>query len=379
MPATMSRPIELGLNAFGDVPTDRDGRVISDAEAVRVMIDEAVRAERVGLDVFSIGEHYRPEQVDSASTVALGTIAGRTERIRVGTAVAVLSTQDPVRLYHQYATLDAASSGRASLVLGRASSTESFPLFGFSMEDYDQLFEENLALFLQLLGSEAVSWSGISRPALDRYQPRPRLAPGAAAPWIGIGGSPQSVLRAARHGLPLMMAVIGGAIERFAGHSRYYRDASAQLGHEPGPVGLHSIGHIAATDAQAVDTFWPIYRDRMATMARERGFARPDRAHYLAEVEHGALFVGSPETVARKIRGAAETLGLSRFDMKYDTYGTSVPDRAQTVELFGAAVKPLLQDVRAPVGGGAAPPERADDPRDGLDAVSRYHRARGAR
>ena len=379
MPAAASRPIELGLNAFGDVPIDRDGRLVSDAEAVRVMIDEAVRAERVGLDVFSIGEHYRPEQVDSASTVALGAIAGRTERIRVGTAVAVLSTQDPVRLYHQYATLDAASSGRASLVLGRASSTESFPLFGFGMEDYDQLFEENLALFLELLRGEAVSWSGLSRPALDRYQPRPRLAPGAAAPWIGIGGSPQSVLRAARHGLPLMMAVIGGAIERFAAHSQYYRDASTQLGREPGPVGLHSIGHIATTDAEAVDTFWPVYRDRMATMARERGFNSPDRTHYLAEVEHGALFVGSPETVARKILAAAETLGLSRFDMKYDTYGTSVPDRAQTVELLGTAVRPLLEDARAPVGAGPPAPDRVADPREGLDAVSRYHRSRGAR
>ena len=379
MPTTAAHPIQLGLNAFGDVPVDGDGRLVSDAEAVRVMVEEAVRAERVGLDVFSIGEHYRPEQVDSASTVALGAIAGRTERIRVGTAVAVLSTQDPVRLYHQFATLDAASSGRASLVLGRASSTESFPLFGFSMEDYDQLFEENLELFLALLDGGAVTWSGLSRPALDGYRPRPRLAPGSAAPWIGIGGSPQSVLRAARHGLPLMMAVIGGAIERFAGHSQYYRDASAQLGHEPGPIGLHSIGHIAATDAEAVDTFWPVYRDRMATMARERGFPRPDRAHYLAEVEHGALFVGSPETVARKILGAAETLGLSRFDMKYDTYGTSVRDRAQTVELLGAAVGPLLVDARAPVAAGAPAPDRVADPRDGLDAVSRHRRAHGTR
>lgn len=365
MPTTMARPIELGLNAFGEIPTGRDGRLVSDAQAVRVMIDEAVRAERVGLDVFSIGEHYRPEHVDSASMVALGAIAGRTERIRVGTAVAVLSTQDPVRLYHQYATLDAVSSGRASLVLGRASSTESFPLFGFGMEDYDQLFEENLELFLELLRGEAVSWSGISRPALDRYQPRPRLALGAAAPWIGIGGSPQSVLRAARHGLPLMMAVIGGAIERFAGHAAYYRDASAQLGHEPGPIGLHSIGHLAPTDAEAVDTFWPIYRDRMAAMARERGFAQPDRAHYLVEVEHGALFVGSPESVARKILAATQTLGLSRFDMKYDAYGMSVPDRAQTVELLGTAVKPLLEEARTGVQGGASASGGADDPRDG--------------
>lgn len=340
--------IDIGLNAFGELPIGRDGRDVSDAEAVRVMIAEAMRAERVGLDVFSIGEHYRPEQVDTAPMVALAAIAGGTERLRVGTAVAVLSTQDPVRLYHQFATLDAASSGRATLVLGRASSPESFPLFGFSMQHYDQLFEENLDLLLALLRGEQVSWSGISRAALDHYPPRPRLAAGAAKPWIGIGGSPESVARAARHGLPLMIAVIGGAVERFAAHTQYYRQLSAELGHEPEAVGLHSIGHVAATDAEAADTFWPIYRNRMETMARERGFSRPDRSHYQREIETGALFVGSPDTVARKVVESTLTLGLSRFDLKYDTLGTSVRDRTQTVDLLGTAVKPLIASLLKP-------------------------------
>lgn len=340
------RSIEFGLNAFGDLPTDSGGHTVGDAETVRLMIDEAVRAERVGLDVFSIGEHYRPEQVDTAPLVALAAAAGRTERLQIGTAVAVLSTQDPVRLYHQYATLDAASSGRARLVLGRASAVESFPLFGFAMEQYDQLFEENLDLFLKLLQGRPVTWSGIARAPLTGYEPRPRLAPGAAKPWIGIGGSPQSVVRAAHHELPLMIAIIGGLIERFEGHARLYRELFEREGRTPGPVGLHSIGHIAETDHEAADTFWPIYRDRWRTLARERGFAEPTRPRYQQEVETGALFVGSPETVARKIVDADRSLGLSRFDLKYDTLGTSVTDRAQTIELLGTAVKPLVAELR---------------------------------
>jgi probable LLM family oxidoreductase len=340
------RTLELGLNSFGEVATDA-GRVLGGAETVRLLVEEARLAESVGLDVFSIGEHYREGHVDTAPAVLLAAIATATERIRLGTSVTVLSTNDPVRLYQQFATLDAVSNGRAQLVLGRASATESFELFGHDLSDYERLFEEKLELFMRLQREETVSWSGTTRTPLVGQRLGPRMAPGGVPTWIGVGGSPDSVLRAARYGLPLMLAIIGGRPQRFSGHVELYHRAFDQLGTPVQPVGQHSLGLIADTDEEAVETWWRYWQPVMSALADERGFRRPTRESYDAEVDQGALFVGSAETVARKIASVAGDLRLSRFDLKYDIMHLPREVRARSIELFGREVAPRVRELLA--------------------------------
>jgi probable LLM family oxidoreductase len=332
---------ELGLNSFGDVPTD-DGRVLSDAETLRLLVEEAQLADSVGLDVFSVGEHYREGFVDSATPVLLAAIATATERIRLGTSVTVLSTNDPVRLYNEFSTLDAVSNGRAQMVLGRASATESFPLFGYDLADYEELFEEKLELFMMLQREQPVTWSGTVRAPLVNQRLHPQMRPGGIPTWIGVGGSPNSVIRAARYGLPLMLAIIGGQPERFAGHVDLYFRALAQFGQPVQPVGQHSLGLVAGTDDEAADTWWQSWKPVVETLGKERGFYAPTRERYDAELATGALFVGSPETVAQKIATVARTLRLSRFDLKYDVGMLPREARAQTIELLGREVRPRV-------------------------------------
>jgi probable LLM family oxidoreductase len=332
---------ELGLNSFGDVPTD-DGRVLSDAETLRLLVEEAQLADSVGLDVFSVGEHYREGFVDSATPVLLAAIATATERIRLGTSVTVLSTNDPVRLYNEFSTLDAVSNGRAQMVLGRASATESFPLFGYDLADYEELFEEKLELFMMLQREQPVTWSGTVRAPLVNQRLHPQMRPGGIPTWIGVGGSPNSVIRAARYGLPLMLAIIGGQPERFAGHVDLYFRALEQFGQPVQPVGQHSLGLVADTDDEAADTWWQSWKPVVETLGKERGFYAPTRERYDAELATGALFVGSPETVAQKIATVARTLRLSRFDLKYDVGMLPREARAQTIELLGREVRPRV-------------------------------------
>jgi probable LLM family oxidoreductase len=343
-------PFELGLNSFGDVPT-HDGRVLSDAETLRLLVKEAKLAESVGLDVFSVGEHYREGFVDSATPVLLAAIATATERIRLGTSVTVLSTNDPVRIYNEFSTLDAVSNGRAQLVLGRASATESFPLFGYNLADYEELFEEKLELFMKLQREEFVTWSGTTRAPLVNQTLHPRMQPGGIPTWIGVGGSPNSVIRAARYGLPLMLAIIGGQPERFAGHVDLYFRALEQFGLPAQPVGQHSLGLIAETDEEAADMWWTYWKPVVETLGKERGFYAPTRQRYDAELSTGALFVGSPETVAQKIAGVSRSLHLSRFDLKYDISGLPVEARTRTIELLGNEVRPRVVELleREPV------------------------------
>jgi probable LLM family oxidoreductase len=335
---------ELGLNSFGEVATDGD-RVLSDAETVRLIVEEARLAESVGLDVYSVGEHYRPGHNDSATPVLLAAIAAATERIRLGTSVTVLSTNDPVRLYHEFSTLDAVSNGRAQLVLGRASATESFPLFGYDLADYEQLFEEKLDLFMRLQREDRVTWSGTVRSPLVNQRLHPQMRPGGIPTWIGVGGSPNSVVRAARYGLPLMLAIIGGHPQRFAGHVELYLRALEQFGHPALPIGQHSLGLVADTDEEAVETWWRYWQPVVTALARERGFYAPTRERYEAEIDHGALFVGSPETVAQKIATVARDLRLSRFDLKYDVMHLPRRARARTIELLGREVAPRVREL----------------------------------
>jgi probable LLM family oxidoreductase len=343
--ATNDKEIEFGLDSFGEVSVDPSGRLLSDAETVRLMIDEAVLAESAGIDSYNIGEHYRHQHVDSAGHVILAAIAGRTEHIRLGTAVTVLSTQDPVRLYAEFATLDAASNGRAQLIVGRASSTESFPLFGFDLDDYDTLFEEKLDLFTRLLRDQPVTWSGTVRSALTGQQVHPAIAPGSLPTWVGVGGSPQSVVRAARHGLPLMLAVIGGRPSRFAAHVDLYHRALEQFGHPSLPVGMHALGLVARTDEEARSAYWPHWQEVMHMVSKERGFAPPTAQQYAAEIAGGALFVGSPETVAAKIVDSVHALGLGRFDLKYDIGRLPLEQRATSIELYGREVIPRVREL----------------------------------
>ncbi|MDX2703802.1 LLM class flavin-dependent oxidoreductase [Streptomyces sp. PA03-6a] len=335
---------ELGLNSFGEIATD-DGRVLGDAETVRLLVEEAALADAAGLDVFSVGEHYRAGHMDTATPVLLSAMATATERIKLGTSVTVLSTNDPVRLYHAFSTLDAVSDGRAQLVLGRASVTESFALFGHDMADYDRLFDEKLELFMRLQQEETVTWSGTVRSPLTDQHLRPRMRKGGIPTWIGVGGSPNSTIRAARYGLPLMLAIIGGRPQRFAGHVDLYQRALQQYGHPAQPIGQHSLGLVADTDEEAVETWWRYWEPVVAAISEERGFYKPSYERYRAELVDGALFVGSPGTVARKIARVARDLHLDRFDLKYDIMHLPRQARARTIELLGREVAPMVREL----------------------------------
>ncbi|WP_320668714.1 LLM class flavin-dependent oxidoreductase [Patulibacter defluvii] len=343
----MNDDFELGLDSFGELATADDGRVLSDAETLRLIVAEAQLAEAVGLDVFNVGEHYREGNNDSATPVLLAAIASATERIALGTSVTVLSTNDPVRQYHEFSTLDAVSNGRAQIVLGRASATDSFPLFGYDLADYEQLFEEKLELFMRLQREPSVTWSGSVRAPLVEQRLHPRMPAGGIPTWIGVGGSPESVVRAARYGLPLMLAIIGGQPQRFAGHVELYHRALEQFDQPLQPVGQHSLGLVADSDEEARETWWPYWRQVVERLSRERGFYPPTRERYEREVETGALFVGSPETVARKIATVARDLRLSRFDLKYDVLELPVAARARTIELLGREVAPRVRELLA--------------------------------
>lgn len=336
--------IELGIDTFGDVTVDANGTAVPQPQVIRDVVEEAVVADQVGLDFFGLGEHHREDFAVSAPDVVLATIAGRTERIRLGSAVTVLSSDDPVRVYQRFATLDALSGGRAEVILGRGSFTESFPLFGYELRDYEVLFEEKLDLFTQLLREEPVTWSGTTRAALDGQRVFPTTGSGLRT-WVGVGGSPESVVRTARHGLPLMLAIIGGDPLRFAPFADLYRRALDELGRPPLPIGIHSPGHVAETDEQARDELWPHYREMHARIGRERGWPAMTRAQFdLAAGPEGALAVGSPQTVADKVVRAVTGLGASRYDLKYSA-GT-LPHHAmlRSIELYGTEVAPLVRE-----------------------------------
>jgi probable LLM family oxidoreductase len=342
-----AREFEFGLDTFIPVTVDESGRPVGGDQVIRNTIEEAVLAESVGIDSFNIGEHYRPEFMDSAGHVVLAAIASRTERIRLGTSVTVLSTQDPVRLYTHFATLDAVSNGRAQLVVGRGSLTESFPLFGFDLADYEPLFEEKLDLLMRLLRDQPVTWSGDSRSPLGNQVVSPPIREGHIPTWVGVGGSPQSVIRAARFGLPLMLAIIGGDPKRFAPYVDLYKRALEQQGQPALPIGLHSLGFVAPTDEEAMDIQWPYWKEQFEWAARERGWRQPTLDQFQAEVAHGSMYVGSPETVANRIAAVIRTLGLSRFDLLYGVGRVPHEQRMATVELYGREVIPRVRELLA--------------------------------
>jgi len=336
----------FGLDTFGDRNGDDAGLPLSHAQTIRNVIEEGVFAEQVGVDFFGIGEHHTDFFPMPAGDVVLAAIAARTEKIRLGSAVTVLSSDDPVRVFQRYSTLHAISGGRAEVILGRGSSIESFPLFGYDLADYEQLFEEKSALFAELLKGGPVTWAGKTRAPLLNQDVVPHTESGPFPAWIGVGGNPESVVRAARLGFSLMLAIIGGRPARFAAYSQLFRRALDKFGHPALPVGVHSPGHVAATDAQAKAEFWPRWRDMITQVAAERGFAIPTEKSFDWDTgPDGSLYVGSPETVARKIAANLRVLEATRFDLKYGMPGFTHDQLMTNIELYGRQVVPRVREL----------------------------------
>lgn len=336
---------EFGLDTFGDVTRDAAGVEKSQAQVLRDVVDEAVLAEQVGLDGFGVGEHHRPDFAVSAPEVMLAAIAARTSRMWLGSAVTVLSTDDPVRVFQRFSTLNAISRGRAEVILGRGSFTESYPLFGYDMSNYERLFEEKLDVFARLLEGGPVTWRGATRSALENQIVYPPIENGTLRAWVGVGGSPESVVRAARYGLPLTLAIIGGNPLRFRPYVDLYQEALTKFGFDARPIAVHSPGHVARTDQEAKDELWPHYEAMMNRIGRERGWPPTSRTHFEHEAgPTGALCVGSPETVAAKIITTVRTLGLSRFDLKYSSGTLSHEKMMASIALIGREVAPRVRD-----------------------------------
>ena len=344
----MEQHVELGLDTFGDVSDGPDGVLRSHGQVIRDVVAEGVLADQVGLDFFGVGEHHRVDFAVTAPEVVLAAVAARTERIRLGSAVTVLSSDDPVRVYERFATLDAISNGRAEVILGRGSFIESFPLFGYDLDQYEVLFEEKLELFVKLIREQPVTWSGTTRAALREQHVFPTTESGTLTTWVGVGGSPQSIVRAATHQLPLTLAIIGGDPRRFVPFADLYRATLDELGAPPLPIAVHSPGFIADTDEQARNELWPYYREFRNKLGAERGWGPAGRSEFAREAgPSGSLYVGSPDTVARKIASTVSALGAARFDLKYTAGRAPHALSMRTIELFGTKVAPLVQELLA--------------------------------
>jgi probable LLM family oxidoreductase len=339
-------PLEFGIDTFGDRTSDDDGRLQTHAQTIRDVVEQGVLADQVGIDFIGIGEHHTDDFPLSAADVVLAGIAARTNRLRVGSAVTVLSSDDPVRVFQRFSTLNAISGGRAEVILGRGSSIDSFPLFGYDLADYEDLFEEKTNLFAELRKGGLVSWQGKTRAPLSDQDVVPHTESGPFPAWIGVGGSPQSVIRAAHYGFSLMLAIIGGNPARFAPFSQLFHQALKEFGRDPLPIGVHSPGHVAATDEQARDEFWPHYLETLRRYSKIRGFAIPTQDSFLHEVgPQGALYVGSPETVAQKIAANLPALGANRFDLKYGMPGLAQRAMLTNIELYGTQVIPRVREL----------------------------------
>lgn len=339
--------IEFGIDTFGDVPSGPSGELVTQAQAIRATVQEAVVADQAGVDVIAVGEHHRPEYAISSPETVLAGIATATENIRLSSGVTVLSSDDPVRVFQRFATVDALSNGRAEVMLGRGSFTESFPLFGYDMADYEVLFEEKINLFHELLSEKPVTWNGTQRAPLQDVEVFPKTESGRLKTWVGVGGSPQSVIRTAHYGFRMMLAVIGGSPERFAPYVDLYRRANDQFGHETLPVGLHSPGFVADTDEQARELMFDAYKEQRDRIGASRGWSPMSRSEFEHEAAEGSLYIGSPETVARKIAATLRSLDIGRFDLIYSGGAVDAGARLRAVELYGTKVIPMVRDMLA--------------------------------
>ncbi len=334
--------MQIGVDSF--VATANPA---GDARRVRELLEEIELADQVGLDVFGLGEHHRPDYLSSSPAVLLAAAAARTKRIRLASAVTVLSSDDPVRVFQQFATVDLISEGRAEIIVGRGSFIESYPLFGYDLDDYDELAAEKLDLLLTLRDQVRVHWTGRHRAALTGQGVYPRPVQNPLPVWIGVGGTPQSVIRAGRLGLPLMVAIIGGETAQFRRLVDLYWQAAAEAGHDRSTlkVGIHHIGFIADSTPGALDTFWPAYRETFGKLGKERGWAPPTRSHFDAQCgPRGALLVGDPESVAAKILSDHDALGgFSRMTVLIDNAVLTHAEIMRAIELLGTRVAPMVR------------------------------------
>ena len=339
--------IQFGLDSFGDIPVDDNGKLFTHAEAIRQVVKEAVLADKLGIDAIALGEHHRPDFSISSPETVLAGIATQTKNITLASGVTVLSSDDPVRVFERFSTLDALSNGRAQVILGRGSFTESFPLFGFEMTDYETLFEEKIELFSQLLKEKPVTWEGTTRAPLHEADVYPKTESGNLKTMVGVGGSPQSVVRAAHYGFPLMLAIIGGSPERFVPYIDLYKRATKEFGTQAHPVGMHSPGFIADTDKEARDIAWPAHKKNFDRIGKTRGWTPLKRDHFIDEIERGSLYIGSVETVAQKIAKSIKTLGVERFDLVYGGGPMPASARLKMVQLYGEKVIPRVRELLA--------------------------------
>jgi len=337
--------IEIGIDSFASAMYG-DNNTLSSVDAMEQLLQRIELADQAGLDVFGIGEHHKKEFLDSATAVILGAAAGRTKRIKLASAVSVLSAADPVRLYQNFATLDLISKGRAEIVVGRGSAIEAYPLFGYSLNDYDALFSEKLDLLLQIRDNEFITWSGKFRPALNNLPVYPRALQEKLPIWLGVGGTPESFVRAGSLGLPLMVAVIGGQTHRFKPLVDLYREAGKAAGYKPEQlkVGLHSPGFVGSTTAKAIEEYYPGYAELWTKLGRERGWPPVTKDKFDGLIDDlGVLVVGDPERIAEKILRHSESLGgISRFTFQMDNAGLTHTQLMSAIELIGSKVIPLI-------------------------------------
>ncbi|MFF2157314.1 LLM class flavin-dependent oxidoreductase [Paenibacillus chitinolyticus] len=340
--------MEIGISTFVETTPDvHTGEVISHAQRLREVVEEIVLADRVGLDVYGVGEHHRKDYAASSPAIVLAAAASQTSRIRLTSAVTVLSSADPVRVFQDFATLDGISQGRAEIMAGRGSFIESFPLFGYDLAHYDELFDEKLELLLKIRASEQVTWQGGHRPAIDNLGVYPRPVQNPLPVWIGSGGNQESVVRAGLLGLPLVLAIIGGSPVQFAPLVQLYKKAAAHAGHDASklPVASHSHGFIAETTELAADKFFPSTQAVMNVLGRERGWGRYDRSSFdSARGFNGALYVGDPETVARKIVHLRKNVGITRFLLHVPVGSMPHDEVMRAIELLGTEVAPRVRE-----------------------------------
>jgi len=338
--------MEIGIDSFAAMMSGNSSKLINDADAIAQLLERIEHADRSGLDIFGIGEHHRKGFLDSAPTLILAAAAARTKRIRLTSAVTVLSAADPVRIFQNFATLDLISGGRAEMVVGRGSFIEAFPLFGYKLEDYDELFAEKLELLLQIRNNESVTWSGKFRPALKNQSVYPRPLQDPFPVWIGVGGTPESFVRAGMLGLPLMVAIIGGETHHFAPLVNLYREAGKKAGFKPEQlkVGIHSLGYVGNTTQEAIDDFYPGYAESMTRIGKERGWPPMTKGRFESQAgPTGALLVGGPEDIAEKILRHSKALGgISRLTFQMDTAEVPHEKLMQAIELIGKKIKPLV-------------------------------------
>lgn len=337
--------MEIGIDSFASAMYGSNS--LSNVDAMEQLLDRISAADEAGLNVFGIGEHHKKEFLDSAPEVILAAAAARTQRIILGSAVKVLSTDDPVRVYQSFATLDLISKGRAELVVGRGSAIEAYPLFGYNLRDYDALFKEKLGLLLEIRDKEFITWKGKFRPALENQPVYPRAMQKKFPIWLGVGGTPESFVRAGSLGLPLMVAVIGGETERFRPLVDLYREAGRKAGYSPEQlkVGLHSPGYVAETSEQAITDYYPGYAELWTKLGRERGWPPVSRTQFNSLVApKGVLVVGGPEEVAEKLLRHSRSLGgIDRFTFQMDNAGLSHLQLLHSIELIGTKVIPLIK------------------------------------